>query len=179
MKKNWWIIFVVILLVSALYFIELSKVDTKSVGSMPSLDNINSDENDKNWDLFYKVRATIIDGQTADFSIPHKLQALVGKEMKLSGAAVFFGNGCEMINDSTTSVHSFFLLPTLGLAQSCVLLPDEAMRWTIMVKLSEPWILSRNEMINAEAIVVGKFEIETSKPYESAFYIERASAKLK
>jgi len=71
------------------------------------------------------------------------------------------------------------LLPTLGLANSCVLNPAEAMRWTIMVHLAEPWILNRNEMINTEAIVSGTFKIDTSKPYEAAFYIENATAKLK
>lgn len=179
MKKNWLIVLLLVVIVTALYLIDLSKVNTESAGNMPTLDNLQTDEISKNWDLFYKVRAKIIDGQSAKFDIPDKLRALEGETIPLSGAAVFFGNGCEMLTDSTTKIKSFFLLPTLGLAQSCVLQPDEAMRWTIMVHLSNPWVLSRNEMINAEVIVSGKFKIDTSKPYEAAFYIENATAKLK
>jgi len=179
MKKNWLLILSVVGLLSVLYFIELSKVSNEGVSNLPSLDNLHADEISKNWDLFYKVRTTIIDGQSADFSIPEKLKELEGKEMKLSGAIVFFGNGCEMINDSTTRIKSFFLLPTTGLAQACVLQPDVAMRWTIRVNLAKPWFLNRTEMINAETIVFGIFRIDTSKPYEAAFYIENAIAKLK
>ena len=179
MKRNWLIIILVVGLVSALYLIELSKVKKESVSNMPTLDNLQTDEVSKNWSLFYKVRATIIDGQSANFSIPQEIKNNVGKNLKLSGAAVFFGNGCKMVDVTTTKIKSFYLLPTLGLANSCVLNPAEAMRWTIMVHLAEPWILNRNEMINTEAIVSGTFKIDTSKPYEAAFYIENATAKLK
>ena len=166
-------------LLSVLYFIEMSKVKTEGVGNMPTLDNLNTDEISKNWEPFYKVRASIIDGQSANFSIPQEIKDNEGKEIKLSGAAVFFGNGCEMIDDTATKVKSFFLLPSLGLAQACVLQPDVAMRWTIIVNLAEPWILNRDEMINTEVIVSGIFKIDISKPYEAAFFIENANAKLK
>jgi len=179
MKRNWLIVTLIVVLVAALYFIEFSKVKTDNTGNMPTLDNLQTDEINKNWEPFYKVRATIIDGQSAKFSIPQELKDLEGNEISLLGAAVFFGNGCEMVNDSTTKIKSFFLLPTLGLAQSCVLDPQEAMRWTIMVNLDKPWILSRNEMINTEVIIKGKLKIDTSKPYDAAFYIVNASAKLK
>jgi hypothetical protein len=179
MKRNWLIIVLVVGLISALYLIELSKVNKERNSNMPTLDNLQTDEISKNWGPFYKVRATIIDGQSANFSIPEEIKNNEGKELKLSGALVFFGNGCKMLNDSTTEVNSFFLLPTLGLAQSCVLQPDVAMRWTIIIKLSKPWILSRTEMINTEATVSGTFKIDTSKPYEAAFYLENATAKLK
>ncbi len=179
MKRNWLIVVLIIVLVAALYFIEFSKVSNDNVGNMPTLDNLQTDEINKNWDAFYKVRATIIDGQTAKFSIPKELKELEGNEINLSGAAVFFGNGCEMVNDSTTKIMSFFLLPTLGLAQACVIDPQEAMRWTLMVNLDKPWKLSRNEMINTEVIVKGKFKIDTSKPYDAAFFVENATAKLK
>lgn len=179
MKRNWLIVLLVVVLVAVLYLIEFSKIKTESAGNMPTLDNLQTDEISKNWDAFYKVRATIIDGQSANFSIPEELKILEGKDLKLSGAAVFFGNGCEMVNDSTTKIKSFFLLPTLGLAQSCVLNPAEAMRWTIMVNLKESWVITRNDMINTEVIVTGKFKIDTTKPYEAAFYLENATVNLK
>ena len=178
MKKKWLIALLALVIIAALYIIEFSKIN-KSEGSMPTLDNLQLNETSHNWDLFYKVRATIVDGQSANFSIPDELKDLEGKRIKLLGAAIFFGNGCEMINDSTTKVKSFYLYPTLGLAQSCVLDPEEAMRWTIMVNLEKPWVLTRNDMINTESIVTGKFKIDTSKPYEAAFYIENATANLK
>lgn len=179
MKKNWLIIFLIVVLVIVLYLIEMSKVKTGGVNNMPTLDNLQTDEISKNWEPFYKVRATIIDGQSADFSIPDELRAHEGKELKLSGAVVFFGNGSTIIDSITTKVNSFFLLPTLGLAQACVLQPDVAMRWTIRVNMTNPWILHRNEMIDAEAIVSGTLKIDTSKPYEAAFIVENADAELK
>jgi hypothetical protein len=178
MNRNWLIGIVVVVLISALYIIEMSKVSNDN-GKLPTLDRLQIDEFSREWDLFYKVRATIIDGQSANFSIPRELKNLAGKELSLSGAAVFFGNGCELVNDTTIQIKSFFLQPTLGLANSCVLNPAEAMRWTIMVNLEELWFLSRSDMIDTEAIVTGKFKIDTSNPYEAAFYLENASAKLK
>ncbi len=179
MKKNWLIALVVIVLLTALYFIEISKVSKGDGNRMPTLDNLYTDEISNNWEPFYKVRAKIINGQSANFSIPQKIKDNEGKELKLSGALVFFGNGCRMINDTTTEVKSFFILPTLGLAQACVLQPDEAMRWTVLAHLAKPWVLNRNDMIKTEAIVSGILKIDTSKPYEAAFHLENASAKLK
>ena len=145
---------------------------------MPTLDQFESDEISKQWEPFYKVRATLVDGQSANFSIPEKIRKNEGKEIQLTGALVFRGNGCEIIDNNTTRVNYFFLLPSLGLAESCVLQPDIAMRWTIRVNLENPWILNRIEMIGAEATVTGMFKIDTSKPYEAAFIIENASARL-
>jgi hypothetical protein len=179
MKRNWLIVIFVVLLLGVLYFIELSKVKIDKVSNMPTLDNLASDEISANWDLFYKVRATIIDGQSASFSIPNGLKDKVGKRLKLAGAVVFRGNGCTMIDNEKTCVNYFFLLPTLGLARACELQPDVAMRWTIRVDLATPWILNRNEMIDTEVTVAGIFKIDTSKPYEAAFFIENATADLK
>jgi len=179
MKRNWLVIILIICLLTALYFIEMSKVKSDGVRSMPTLDNLQTDEISGNWDPFYKVRASIIDGQSASFSIPKEIRDNEGKELKLTGAMVFRGNGCEMIDSNNTRVHYFFLLPSLGLAQACELQPDVAMRWTIRINLAEPWILNRNEMIDAEAIVSGILRIDISKPYEAAFIIENASAGLK
>jgi hypothetical protein len=180
MSKNWLIGIVLIVLLVVMYLIEVSKVKTGIViNNMPTLDNLHPDDEAKTWDLFYKVRATITDGQSASFSIPDGLYEIEGKPIRLSGAVVFRGNGCEMINDNKTSVRYFFLLPTLGLARACELQPDEAMRWTIRVNLEKPWVLSRNEMIDAEAIVLGIFKIDTSQPYEAAFIIEKANVELK
>ena len=146
---------------------------------MPTLDNLQTDEISGNWDPFYKVRATIIDGQSARFSIPDEIKNREGKQIELSGALIFRGNGCTMIDSSRISVNYFFLLPTLGLARACELQPDVAMRWTIRVDLAIPLILNRNQMIDAMAKVKGVFKIDTSKPYEAAFIIENASAELK
>ncbi len=179
MKKKWLIILSVIALLAVLYFIEFSKVKTEKVNNMPTLDNLQTDEISRNWDPFYKVRATIIDGQSARFSIPDEIKNNEGKQIELFGAVIFRGNGCTMIDSNRTSVKYFFLLPTLGLARACELQPDVAMRWTIRVNLAIPLILNRNQMIDAMAKVTGVFKIDTSKPYEAAFIIENASAELK
>jgi len=178
MKRNWLIIIFVICMVAALYFIEMSKVKTEGVRSMPTLDNLQTDEISGNWDPFYKVRATIIDGQSASFSIPEEIRENEGKELKLAGAMVFRGNGCAIIDNNTTRVHYFFLLPSLGLARACELQPDVAMRWTIRINLAEPLILNRIEMIDAKATVSGIFRIDISKPYEAAFILENANARM-
>lgn len=179
MKKNRLIVLFIMVILAALYFIEMSKVKPGMENNMPTLDNLQTDEVSENWAPFYKVRATIIDGQSASFSIPKEIRNNNGKKIQLAGAVVFRGNGCEMIDNNTTQVNYFFLLPSLGLAQACVLQPDVAMRWTIRVDLENPWILSRNEMIDAEAKVSGILRTDTSKPYEAAFIIENATAELK
>jgi len=178
MKKNWLIVVLVIALLAALYYIEISKVKPGNNSNMPTLDNLPTDEISANWEPFYKVRATIIDGQSASFSIPEELKERVGGEIKLSGAIIFRGNGCEMIDSDKTRVNFFFLVPTIGLAQACELQPEEAMRWTIRVDLATPLILNRNEMIDTQVTVSGVFKIDTSNPYEAAFFIENANAKL-
>jgi len=44
MKKNWFIALVVIVLLTALYFIEISKVSKGDGNRMPTLDNLYTDE---------------------------------------------------------------------------------------------------------------------------------------
>jgi len=178
MKKNRLIIVSVIALLASLYFIEISKVKNDGVNNMPTLDNLQTDEVSANWEPFYKVRATIIDGQSAGFSVPDELRNKAGKGISLSGAVVFRGNGCELIDNDKTRVHFFYLVPTLGLAQACELQPDVAMRWTIRVDLATPLIFNRNEMMDAKVKVSGIFKIDTSNPFEAAFFIENANAKL-
>lgn len=165
----------IVIIVAVLYFIEFSKIENgnKSSSAMPTLDDLKFNESTKNWDHFYKVRAEIIDGQTAEFDIPKDLKEAVGSEMELSGAAVFFSTGCKMIDDKV-SVHSFFLYPTLGLANACVHLPEVAMRWTTQINLENDWLLTRTDMIDAKVKVNGKFRIDTSKPYDSAFFLDNA-----
>ena len=175
--KKWGIALGTVLLVVLLYYIEISKVNTSNSGSIPTLDKLKADDVARGWDPFYRVRAVIIDGQSADFSIPKELKALEGEEMSLTGAAVFFGNGCKTADDRI-AVHSFFLLPTLGLAEACVLQPDVAMRWTVQVNLNQNWIIDRNDMIGAMIRVTGTFRIDTQKPYEAAFFLEKARAKI-
>lgn len=105
MKKNRLIIVSVIALLASLYFIEISKVKNDGVNNMPTLDNLQTDEVSANWEPFYKVRATIIDGQSAGFSVPDELRNKAGKGISLLGAVVFRGNGCELIDNDKTRVH--------------------------------------------------------------------------
>ncbi|MCY1720597.1 hypothetical protein OU798_09605 [Prolixibacteraceae bacterium Z1-6] len=177
--KKWGIIIVTVVVFAALYFIEFSKIETGngSSNSIPTLDNLKFDETAQNWEDFYKVRATIIDGQTAEFEIPKKLKEKIGSEMKLNGAAVFFSPGCKFIGDKI-AVHSLFLYPTLGLANACIHLPEVAMRWTIQINLADDWIISQTDMIDAVVNVSGTFRIDTSKPYEAAFFLDNANIKF-
>jgi len=177
--KKWAIVIVLIVVIGGLYFIEISKIDTsdKTSEAMPTLDDLKFDEAAQNWEDFYKVRATIIDGQTATFSIPERLLKKEGKEMELTGAAVFFGPGCRTSGENV-AVHSLFLYPTLGLANACEHLPEVAMRWTIRINLSEEWLISKTDMIDAMIKVKGTFRIDTKKPYESAFFLDNAHVEL-
>jgi hypothetical protein len=175
--KKWGIGLLLVVIVAGLYYIELSKIDPGNSDTVPTLDELEFDSTVRYWDDFYRVRATIIDGQTANFSIPENLEACVGEEMELSGAAVFFSPGCTAKGDKI-AVHSFFLLPTLGLANACEHLPEIAMRWTIQVNLEKDWEISRIDMIQALVNVKGDFRIDTKKPYEAAFFIDNAAVQL-
>lgn len=177
--KKWGIVITILVLIAGLYFIEFSKINSsnETANAMPTLDNLQFENETKFWEEFYKVRATIIDGQRAEFQIPVGLKNAEGKTMELKGAAVFFSPGCTQIGDKI-AVHSFFLYPTLGLANACVHLPEVAMRWTVRINLKNDWVLSRTEMIDAGAKVSGTFRIDTSKPYESAFFIDNATVEL-
>jgi hypothetical protein len=44
--------------------------------------------------------------------------------------------------------------------------------------LATPLIFNRNEMMDAKVKVSGIFKIDTSNPFEAAFFIENANAKL-
>lgn len=179
MKRNWPSILLLFSLVSALYVFEMSKVQNVTVHNMPTLDDLRIDEVSEHWEPFYKVRATIIDGQSANVSIPNTIKEKDGKELTLVGAPVFFGNGCSLIDSKTTEVRSFFLLPSLGLAQACVLQPDIAMRWTMLVRLAGPWVVNRDDMFNREVYVSGILKIDTSHPYDAVFCLENAYAQLR
>ncbi len=173
--KKWGIAIVIGIVIAGLYYLEFSKIEggNPTSSALPTLDNLQFDEEAKNWEDFYKVRATIIDGQSAVFDIPKNLQKSVGKQMELTGAAVFFSSGCKKAGDKI-SVHSFFLYPTLGLANACVHLPEVAMRWTIRIHLEDDWLISRTDMIDARVKVNGTFRIDTQKPYESVFFLDHA-----
>jgi len=177
--KKWGVAILILIIIAGLYFIEFSKIDSNNSVSnaMPTLDDLEVNESARNWDKFYRVRATIIDGQTAKFSIPNDLRELEGKDMKLKGAAVFFSPGCREVDDKI-AVSSFFLYPTLGLANACEHLPEVAMRWTIRINLEEDWLVSRTDMIDAVVNVTGKFKIDTKKPYDSAFFFEHAKVEF-
>lgn len=175
--KKWGIAILIVAIIAGLYFIEFSKVNTDNKETVPTLDELEFDDTTRNWDDFYRVRANIIDGQTAEFTIPTKLQKKVGEEMGLRGAAVFFSPGCKAKGEDI-AVHSFFLLPTLGLANACIHLPEVAMRWTIRINLEQDWVISREEMIQTLVNVKGTFRIDTEKPYESAFFLDNAKVEL-
>ncbi|NQU52820.1 MAG: hypothetical protein HQ522_09805 [Bacteroidetes bacterium] len=175
--KKWGIGVLLVVIVAGLYYIEFSKIDTGNLETVPTLDELEFDSATRNWDNFYRVRATIIDGQSAKFSIPENLKLMVGKEMELSGAAVFFSPGCTAKGDKI-AVHSFFLLPTLGLANACEHLPEIAMRWTIQINIENDWIISRDDMIQTLVNVKGDFRIDTKKPYDAAFFIDHAAVQL-
>lgn len=170
---------IIVTAIAGLYFIEISKIKTTGYisNAMSTLDELDFDQAAKNWEEFYKVRATILDGQRAEFNIPEKLQQAEGKNMELTGAAVFFSPGCKIAGDKIV-VHSFFLYPTLGFANACVNLPEIAMRWTVCINLDKEWIVSKTEMIDAVVKVNGTFRIDTSKPYESAFFLDIAKVEF-
>lgn len=173
-----WVVFFLCLLITAgLYLIEISKIHDPNDLTSTRLDHLDYDETSSAWAPFYRVRATLIDGQSARFSLPSEVKEKEGHEIEITGAAVFYGNGCTRENEFVT-VSQFYLLPTLGLAQACVVQPDEQMRWTLQVHLQEPWILHCDEMINAMTTVQGLFRIDTSKPYEGIFFIDNAEATL-
>lgn len=177
MRKNWLIAILIITMLLGLYLIELRKIEYNG-NDIPNLDDLKVDEVAKSWEPFYRVRATIINGQSAGFSIPKELKNKEGKQIRLCGAAMFYGNGCEVVGEQV-SISWFFLVPSLGIAQSCEIRPDISMRWTVRVDLKESWLLDRLDMINSEVAVEGLFKIDLSKPYESAFYIEDANVTLK
>ncbi|MBD3377798.1 hypothetical protein GF406_22400 [candidate division KSB1 bacterium] len=177
MKKKWPVLLVALLIVSGLYFIEISKIEVSGNPDMANLDELAYDKTAQAWEPFYRVRATLIDGQSAHFTIPNNLQNMVGKKMELTGAGVFYGNGCSRQGDTIT-VREFYLLPSLGLAQACVIEPDIEMRWTIRVILKENWILHRDDMINNMSTVKGRFCIDTLKPYEGVFFLKDATAHV-
>lgn len=175
--KKWGIAILVIAMVVVLYIIEFSKITTEPGDTLLNLDEMEAGEAGRHWDPFYRVRATLIDGQTAEFKIPQELRKSVGKEMELTGAALFFSTGCYAAGDKI-AVRSMFLLPTLGLANACVHLPEIAMRWTLIVNLEEDWLITRNDMIQTMVTVKGIFRIDTSKPYDAVFYLDQAKADL-
>lgn len=162
--------------VATLYIIEFNKIETDS-NNLPTLDNIEINDVARNWDPFYHVRATIIDGQSAEVSIPEVLKSMEGKPLELQGGAKFFSLGCRQDGDSNI-VTSLYLLPTLSLVDACNTLPDVEMRWTIRVNLKSEWRIKRVDMIEATVKVVGDLRIDSSKPYESIFFLDRANIEL-
>jgi hypothetical protein len=175
--KKWGVILLVVIAVAGLYLIEISKINTSNSDTVPTLDQLKIDNSARNWDDFYRVRANLIDGQSAEFSIPENLKEKEGSELELNGACVFFSPGCKE-HGGDVAVHSFFLLPTLGLAIACEHLPDVAMRWTIKLNLKNDWIVSRTDMIDALVKVKGTFRIDKSKPYEAAFFMDNSSVEF-
>jgi hypothetical protein len=168
----------VIAVLAILYWIEISKIELRDAGLMPTLDNLENDSNGALWDLFYRVRVTIIDGRRASFSIPSQLKSMDGELISIQGAVAFRGDGARIFDDEYVAVSFFDIVPLTGMTYGCDTMPDVEMRWTIVANLSKEWILSREEMIDARAKVQGRFRIDTSQPYNAAFFIDEAKAEL-
>jgi len=176
MRKTGIFILVAIIL-TGLYFVEFKRMKDYSGAEALSLDNIRPQSVNEKWDAFYKVRAQILDGQSARLSIPAEIKSWEGQEIDLTGAGVFFGNGCSKTAEGV-AVHSFYLVPTPGIVEACEILPEIAMRWTILVTLENPWVIQRDDMIDAMVATRGLFRISTDKPYEAVFYLDKAEAKM-
>lgn len=177
MKIHWFVVFAVVLMIAGLYLVEISKIPTGVRSNLATLDDLEETETAAAWEPFYHVRATLIDGQSAQLTVPNELRSREGQEMELTGATVFFGNGSERKGDTVT-ISQFYLLPSLGLAQACEIQPDIEMRWTILVQLKEKWILHRDDMIDAMTTVKGIFRIDASNPYDGCFFLDNAAAEL-
>lgn len=177
MRKKWIIGFILILIIGILYLAQMKDVEMGSNMQVANLDKLNRSEAGQAWEPFYRVRATIIDGHSARISIPKELIKRNGKEIKLTGAGVFYGNGC-MRDGDTITITDFFLLPSPGLAEACEIMPDIEMRWTVRVNLKNNWTVHYLDMIGMMATVKGRFRIDTSKPYEAVFYIDDAVAGI-
>ncbi len=167
-----------VLLLAALYLAELGKIAYRDAGGMPTLDDLERRSDGALWDLFYRVRVTIIDGQSADFAIPAALRELDGSEIDISGAVAFRGDGARPLGSNRVAVAFFDLVPLLSMAYGCDILPELAMRWTLVVRPAEEWTLTREEMIEAEVRVRGRFRIDASEPYNAAFFIDDAAVEL-
>ncbi len=175
--KKWLVISILVICLLVLYLIEFRRVDFSGTQELANLDDLVSDETGQLWEPFYRVRVTILDGQNLRFSIPRQLEKMKGEEITIPGAAAFYGSGSRRKGDSVT-VTDFFLLPTAGLAEACVIQPDIELRWTIGVELDRPWVLHFEEMIQAMVRVHGCFRIDTTRPFEPAFYLDHAMAEL-
>ncbi|AQQ10491.1 hypothetical protein L21SP3_02326 [Sedimentisphaera cyanobacteriorum] len=175
--NKWAIAFAGLAVIACLYIIELSKIEVGGSQRVPGLDNVKASDADKQWAPFYRVRASLIDNQTAEFDIPEKLRRKDGEQITLTGAAMFYGSGCSASGDKV-SVEYFFLVPSLSIADACTILPEVMMRYRVRVNLAEPWVLSRVEMTAAIVRLSGRFRIDTSKPFEAAFIVDEAECSL-
>ncbi len=166
------------LLLTALYWVEYSKIRVDQSAGALTLDNLERARSGELWDLFYRVRVTLVDGNSADFKLPAELRALEGQRISLSGAAAFRSDGARALDAERVAIRFFDLLPLVALAYGCDNLPDVAMRWTIVVTPRDEWVLIRSAMIDAEVAVEGVFRIDTSQPYNAAFFMDDATVDL-
>ena len=166
------------LLLAVLYLAELGKIEYRDAEGIPTLDALESRRDGDLWDLFYRVRVKILDGRSADFDLPAPLRELHGRDIEISGAVAFRGDGARPVGSNRVAVAFFDLVPLLSMAYGCEILPELSMRWTIVVTPAAEWILTREKMIEAEARVRGRFRIDTSEPYNAAFFIDDAAVEL-
>ena len=166
-------------LLAALYLVEMNKIGVREeTDGVLTLDDLQEDASGELWDLFYKVRVVIIDGQSASFDIPAALKEREGELMEICGFAAFRGDGARPVDGQRVAVLFFDLMPLLSMTYGCEITPEVSMRWTLVVNLREEWVLTREEMINAEVSVRGRFRIDTSRPYNAAFFIDDATSQL-
>lgn len=177
MNQKWLVIPVVLLIVGALYLVELSKIIDSSTYQLATLDALDVNKTASEWEPFYRVRASIVDGQSASFSIPKELKNKEGQMLHLTGAGVFYGSGCTRTGDSIV-VREFYLVPSLGLANACVIQPDVEMRWKVRIMLQDSWVIHRDDMISNLSRVKGRFRINTVRPYDGVFFLDNAVAEL-
>jgi hypothetical protein len=175
--KKWIAGISLVLIVVVLYYAQYSKIGPGENIRIANLDELEKDSIGLAWEPFYRVRATIIDGRSAHFIIPESLEKKQGNIMELTGSPMFYGNGCRRVEDSVT-ITEFFLVPSPGIAEACELQPDLEMRWTIRVHMKDSMVLHYEEMIDARIQVKGIFRIDTSKPYDAAFYLDDAVAQV-
>ena len=157
-------IFLAVLL-TGLYIAEWRKLERLPGTTLPSLEELDVRSSDAAWAPFYRVRATLLDGQRARLKIPEELMQAAGHPMRLSGYARYFGNGCRMLDDGRVAVRSFYLLPTSALVDACEIRPDIGMRWTLLVNLKAEWLMERSQMVGVGVTVEGRFRIDETRPY--------------
>ncbi len=175
--KKWIAGIGLVVIIIVLYIAQFSKIEPGENIRLANLDELEKDSISIAWEPFYRVRAIILDGQSARFIIPESLKSRQGAEMEITGSPMFYGNGSRRLEDSVI-ITEFFLVPSPGIAEACELQPDMEMRWTIRVLLQDSLVVHYEDMIDTKIQVKGTFRIDTSNPYDAAFHLDDAFARV-